>query len=120
LGKRKAADHGPFILTVTPTVRFDVEAQAELDDAIDWLECQRSGLGRRFLVAVEAALGLISKFPLAGFPVPGVDDPPGVRRAPVKRFPYHVIYLLFRGDVWVLAIAHDRRRPGYWAARAAK
>jgi hypothetical protein len=35
----------------------------------------------------------------------------------VKRFPYHVIYLEKQNDIRILAIAHDRRKPGYWKSR---
>jgi hypothetical protein len=40
-----------------------------------------------------------------------------VRRAPVKRFPYHVIYLETETAIRVLAAAHDKHRPGYWRTR---
>jgi hypothetical protein len=33
---------------------------------------------------------------------------------PVHNFPYHVVFLQLRDRISVLAIAHDRRRPGYW------
>src|SRR5439155_23809272 len=41
-----------------------------------------------------------------------------VRRAPVKRFPYHVVYLETSEAIRILAFAHDSRRPGYWYHRA--
>lgn len=34
---------------------------------------------------------------------------------PVDTFPYHVVFETFVDRIEVLAIAHDRRRPGYWA-----
>ena len=40
-----------------------------------------------------------------------------VRRRAVTRFPYHVIYLEAGMDLRILAIAHDRRKPGYWQDR---
>jgi hypothetical protein len=53
----------------------------------------------------------------AGAPIPeiaGLD----IRRTRVHRFPYHVAYMLVDGDeLSVLAVAHDRRRPGYWSDR---
>lgn len=42
----------------------------------------------------------------------------GVRRALLsKPFPYVVFFYIRRGTAVVLAIAHARRRPGYWSAR---
>jgi hypothetical protein len=40
-----------------------------------------------------------------------------VRRVPVGRFPHHVVYTYDDDTVDVLAVAHDRREPGYWAGR---
>jgi plasmid stabilization system protein ParE len=40
-----------------------------------------------------------------------------VRRSAVTRFPYHVVYLEVGNQIRILAIAHDRREPGYWKAR---
>jgi len=37
------------------------------------------------------------------------------RRLPVNDFPYHVVFEEFPDRIEVLAIAHDRRRPGYWS-----
>jgi hypothetical protein len=40
-----------------------------------------------------------------------------VRRRAVQRFPYHVVYLELPTHIRILAIAHDRRKPGYWNDR---
>jgi hypothetical protein len=40
-----------------------------------------------------------------------------VRRAPIKGFPYHVIYLETAETIHILAFAHDKRRPAYWLPR---
>jgi hypothetical protein len=37
-----------------------------------------------------------------------------VRRAPLRRFPFGVIYVVMEDIFWVVAVAHARRRPGYW------
>lgn len=42
-----------------------------------------------------------------------------VRRLAVKRFPYHVFYLEAPEELRILAVAHDRREPGYWTIRLA-
>jgi len=103
---------------VSPSVRCEDEAEAELRAAARWYEERQAGLGTEFLVAVDAALDRIVRFPSTGSPVPRLPVDLPVRRAPVKRFPYQVIYLHLKARVRVLAIAHDRRRPGYWKDRA--
>jgi hypothetical protein len=40
-----------------------------------------------------------------------------VRRRAVPRFPYYVVYLEMATHIHILAIAHDRRKPGYWKDR---
>jgi hypothetical protein len=41
----------------------------------------------------------------------------GTRRLVLRRFPFAIVYRLAGEFVLVLAIAHMRRRPGYWRGR---
>jgi plasmid stabilization system protein ParE len=102
---------------VTSRSRIEPEASAELGEAARWYERQRQGLGREFLEAVEVAQKFIARFPRAGTPVPDVPPELPVRRVPVKRFPFHVVYLVLADVTRVLAVAHDSRSPGYWHSR---
>jgi plasmid stabilization system protein ParE len=101
------------------TVRFrtEPEASGELAEARLWYERRRAGLGLVFLEAIDAALEFIAGFPEAGSPVTDVPRDLGVRRVPVRRFPFHVVYLELPGVIRILAFAHDRRLPGYWRSR---
>ena len=45
------------------------------------------------------------------------EDEDGVRRFVLRRFPYTLFYEVSQRTVTVLAVAHQRRRPGYWQAR---
>lgn len=102
---------------MTKPFRAQDEARQELDHASGWYEERRPGLGHRFLSSVDAALGQISRFPEAGAPVPRVPPELAVRRAPIKGFPYHVIYLETADAIHILAFAHDKQRPAYWLPR---
>ena len=102
---------------MSASVRFEHEADAEYRAAGRWYEEHRRGLGTEFFDAVDAALGQVVRLPRAGARVPRVPPDLPVRRAPVKRFPYHVIYLEAEDTIRVLAVAHDRRRPDYWKTR---
>jgi toxin ParE1/3/4 len=73
-------------------------------------------MGAAFLDEVEAAVKRIAESPRVGSTVPGVADP-DIRRRPLMRFPHHVVYLELPDHLRVLAVAHDRRRPGYWVGR---
>ena len=59
----------------------------------------------------------ILELPRSGSRVPRLPPDLTVRRLAVTRFPYHVVYLETDAQLRILAIAHDRRRPGYWKAR---
>jgi plasmid stabilization system protein ParE len=102
---------------VTHRLIFEPEAEGELEAASLWYDQQRPGLGRRFLSAIDLTLDRIRRFPSAGAPVPRTSEDLPVRRAPVARFPYHVVYLETSKTLYVLAVAHDRRKPGYWKGR---
>ena len=98
-------------------VRFDDEADAEYRNAGRWYEDRRTGLGLEFFDAIDAAIGQIVELPRAGEPVPRIPAELPVRRLAVKRFPYHVFYLETPPEIRILAVAHDRRKPGYWKSR---
>jgi len=97
-------------------IRISEEADAEMVEAARWYETHRAGLGVDFLEAVDTAVARIGEIPRMGSAVPGVSDL-AIRRRPVHRFPYHVVYMELADRLQVLAIAHDRRRPGYWVGR---
>jgi hypothetical protein len=73
---------------------------------------ERAWPGLEFLEALDAAVVGVAEMPRMGSPVSGVADQ-GIRRRAVRRFPYHVIYLGLPDRLLILAVAHDRRRPGY-------
>jgi plasmid stabilization system protein ParE len=79
-----------------------------------WYAERNQDAAQRFADEVSRTLELIERFPSTGAAVPGVSDR-DVRRLPVHNFPYHVVFMALPDRVAVLAIAHDRRRPAYWA-----
>jgi plasmid stabilization system protein ParE len=85
-----------------------------------WYETQRPSPGIEFLDAIDLALSFIARWPRAGARVPDVPLDLPVRRVPVGRFPYHVVYLELPEEIRILAFAHDRRLPGYWQSRTVK
>ena len=98
-------------------VRVEPEAKQELAAAAAWYEQRREGLGRELLAEVDAVFTAIARNP-GRFPsYPRVAPELGVRRAAARRFPYSVAFIELANVVRVLAIAHERRRPGYWVGR---
>ena len=103
---------------MTLRVRFSAHATAEFLDATSWYEQQRPGLGDVFIEAVDAAVDVVAEWPGSGSLVDDVAVELGVRRAPIGGFPYHLAYRVLADHMRVLAVAHDRRKPGYWTSRA--
>ena len=91
---------------------FHPEAEAELEDASLFYESRMLGLGKSFAAEVERTIYLIREFPDAGSPTGRTR-----RRVLVARFPYSVVYRRDPDAVVIVAIAHQRRRPGYWRQR---
>lgn len=104
---------------MNPRVRFDDEADAEYRLAGRWYEARREHLGIEFFDAVDATIDQIVAMPGAAALVRRLPSDLRVRRRAVTRFPYHVVYLAMTTHIPILAIAHDRRNPGYWQDRLA-
>jgi toxin ParE1/3/4 len=90
------------------------EAQKELDEAMAFYENRRPGLGKNFLEEVEKSWKSISQFPQAG----SLFSETIFRKAVVQRFPYLIYYEELEEHIFVLAVAHAKRKPGYWLNRA--
>ena len=76
-------------------------------------------LVQRLGAKAEAVFARIDKRPLTGAPWRHRRLPEGVRRRFLRSFPYSAVYIL-EPRLVVVALAHVRRRPGYWAKRLAE
>ena len=94
-------------------VRLRPSAKRDLREAVDWYRNRDDDLANRFLDEVFAALALLERLPNLGGAVYGINDP-DVRQLPVSSFPYQVIFRRRNHATIVVAIAHERKRPGYW------
>ena len=90
-------------------------ASAELTEAIRWYEDRRPGWGARLFAAVTGTMARIESHPEIGSPRLGQ---PAARQLKVRGFPYLVAYRIRPDDVYVVAVAHAKRRPGYWRHRS--
>ncbi len=91
-------------------------ASAEMAEAAAWYDERVSGLGERFLGETEGAFARIDETPLTGSPWRHRRLPDGVRRMFLRSFPYSAVYIL-EPRLVIVAVAHVRRRPGYWVKR---
>lgn len=94
------------------------EADEEVDSAVDWYQEQREGLGAEFFAELRRDLVSVAAAPRSWPLWPGVrTETLGVRRFLMSRFPFALPYLVIEERIVVLAVAHVRRRPGYWLRR---
>lgn len=97
-------------------VRSLSEAEEELAEAAAYYEARRPGLGVELIMAVDVALSTIADAPLA---FPRWRDDRSYRKYVLQRFPYLIFYTCSQPDdeVMIVAVAHAKRRPGYWLSR---
>jgi plasmid stabilization system protein ParE len=88
-------------------------AKRDLREAVTWYRERDSSLATRFLDEVYKTLDLLERFPNTGGLVFGIHEP-DTRQLPVDTFPYQIVLRRFSDRISVLAIAHERKRPGYW------
>lgn len=91
---------------------FHPEAELELIEAATRYESEIPGLGKRFSFEVERAISLLLENPMIGV---AVDDQ--IRHFVLRTFPFSLIYANYRDVLFILAVAHGNRRPGYWRSR---
>jgi len=88
------------------------EAEVELWNAVAFYEIKAPGLGLDFAGEIEKSVQVIRRSPEIR---PLRDD--GTRRYINKHFPYIIVYIYLSNHIWIVAIAHCKRRPGYWKSR---
>ncbi len=93
-------------------VEFHPLAVKELSDAALFYEGKARGLGDDFVNEVQRLLEVLQTHPELGRSAPGA-----VRTVSTRRFPYTIIYRASGDRLFLLAIAHQRRRPRYWRSR---
>ena len=95
-------------------LRFHPEASSELTDARDWYRDHNGVAAEQFvdevLRMVESILDAPERWALGRN---------GVRRVPLRRFPFTIVYRHEPGSesVEIVAVAHQSRRPEYWRHR---
>ena len=88
------------------------QASEELEAAVAYYNSQQAELGTAFLSEFENTVERILDLPLAARVVRGI-----VRRRPIHRFPFFVLYRPSPDEITIVAVAHRRRRPRYWLGR---
>lgn len=112
MGRGQSASSGPIEAIVSRRIVFRAASRSEFDEAADWYNLQRPGLGKDFVAEVERVLELVCDQPTL-FPIADGD----VRVTPIRRFPYALYYRVKPTQIVVIAVFHTSRDPKAWKSR---
>jgi plasmid stabilization system protein ParE len=99
-------------MVVVKPLELHPAAVAEGEEAAAWYAERDPRVAARFMEELDAALARIAEAPHR-WPV----YLHGTRRVRLTRFPYLVPYREEPSRILVVAIAHGKRKPGYWRKR---
>ena len=94
-------------------IEYLAGARADFDESFDWYRERSVGAAIGFASAVEEAMDKIIADP-GRFP----STHAGCRFCTLKRYPFRLVFLDETDRLVVVAIAHAKRRPGYWRRRS--
>jgi len=93
-------------------IEFHPAAVEEARGARVWFEERSPAAADAFLAELDRGVDHVLEEPEAWPPFLH-----GTRRYLLRRFPFQLVYRRSGDVVTVLAVAHGRRRPGYWRNR---
>jgi len=93
--------------------QLHTEAAFEHEEQVAYYAARAPGLGHRYHSAFRSAIRQVCETPKRF----KVFSAPKIRRAAIDGFPYSIIFRETKDHIHILAIAHNRRRPSYWAQR---
>ena len=90
------------------------EAVAEAQAANRWYRERSVSAAEAYLAELDRAVEAIAENPEMW---PRYVH--GTRRYIFHRFPFYLVYREAAGNIEIIAVAHGRRKPGYWKSRMA-
>jgi len=97
---------------VAAAVRFHPAAAQEAESTYDWDAARNPAAAHGFREELRQAIDAVGANPRTW---PRYSN--RARRYVFPRYPFSLVYILRRDDIEVIAVAHGRRRPGYWRSR---
>ncbi len=93
-------------------IELDTAAKREADEAYSWYAQQDMRAAQGFAASFDRAIETI-----AGRPQTCAAYLLGTRRCLLDGYPYLIVFLERPDRITIIAVAHGRRRPAYWAGR---
>jgi toxin ParE1/3/4 len=94
------------------TLRIHEGARREAHQATVWYAERSLSSARRFRDELLAGFSSAVSFPLR---YPSYLH--GTRRVQLKKFPFFIVFIDWQDEVYIVAVVHAKRRPGYWKRR---
>lgn len=88
------------------------EAVAEAREARLWYAGRSPRSAARFMASLDRAIASVVEAPRRWRKRRG-----GVREAPLRGYPFRIVYRLGGDELEILAVSHTSRRPGHWRDR---
>lgn len=93
-------------------VSFHPRARDEVEEAQAWYEERSLLAAAGFLQELSRVVRHVREAPYR-YPV----ALHGTRQIILERFPFNIFYRVSANEVVIVAVAHQKRQPGYWAGR---
>ena len=93
-------------------LKFHPEVSSEIKSSYLWYQEQAKGLGEAFIDELENSYQAIIEFPQI-WPL----FQKKFRKFLLAKFPFSVIYRENNSTIYVVAVMHNSRKPGYWLRR---
>ena len=93
--------------------QLNPEAALEHEEQADDYELRAPRLGRRYHAAFKSAALRVCEAPNRC----RIVSSSGLRRTSLRGFPFAIYFFEFGGTIQIVAVAHHRKRPGYWLGR---
>ncbi|HZK75956.1 MAG TPA: type II toxin-antitoxin system RelE/ParE family toxin [Candidatus Kapabacteria bacterium] len=94
------------------TLVYHPAAVEEYEEAVDFYAEISPQLAARFIAEIQSRIALIKESPERWKRLRGE-----VRAMQARVFPFQVLYRTKEDRITVVAIMHEKRKPGYWVSR---
>jgi plasmid stabilization system protein ParE len=88
---------------------YSFYAKQELLDAVYFYNLEYQGLGDKFKQEIY-----IASLRIANFPSAWSVERDDIRKCILHKFPYKILYSIEKDHIFIIAIAHQHRKPDYW------
>lgn len=93
-------------------IKLTAGAGQDIQEAKNWCENKRSGLGEEFILSLEACLNRIKRNPLHFQQIRA-----GYKAGIVNRFPFRIIFFIDKKSIVVNGVIHMKRNPEIWTKK---